>query len=280
MKTLGTAFKQVYGEALKEYGFKKIKGKYPYFVRLIGDEIVHVITYKEEWCIGTNYKAFVVLGGVATIYRKILTFEESPKNNEEWLISNAGVYCKLHPFSDDEEYIKKIMKFEYENRNEDSLMETIKYSWNITEKNILCALNETKSLKSCTKFFNKFKPNLTKVYADEKYVKKWSGGKYNEGLLNVKVYGSVGYNEYVEDMRNIFDKYNENEMYLIKTGISGLTIEDYKNNFNMREERLNELLKSYEKLVNDSQWQIKVEEELEYRKKANQAILQNFGLKL
>ena len=45
MKTLGTAFKQVYGEALKEYGFKKIKGKYPYYVRLIGDEIVHVITY-------------------------------------------------------------------------------------------------------------------------------------------------------------------------------------------------------------------------------------------
>ena len=108
MKTLGTAFKQVYGEALKEYGFKKIKGKYPYYVRLIGDEIVHVITYKEEWCIGTNYKAFVVLGGVATIYRKILTFEESPKNNEEWLISNAGVYCKLHPFSDDEEYIKRL----------------------------------------------------------------------------------------------------------------------------------------------------------------------------
>jgi hypothetical protein len=37
--TFDTAFKRVYAEELASYGFKKIKGKRPYFVRMIGDEL-------------------------------------------------------------------------------------------------------------------------------------------------------------------------------------------------------------------------------------------------
>ena len=44
MMGLNTAFKKVYGELLEPYGFKKLKGRNPYFVRMVGDEIVHVIT--------------------------------------------------------------------------------------------------------------------------------------------------------------------------------------------------------------------------------------------
>jgi|GEM_PF-3817254 len=32
MATFGTTFKRIYGEGLKKYGFKKIKGRQPYFV--------------------------------------------------------------------------------------------------------------------------------------------------------------------------------------------------------------------------------------------------------
>ena len=48
MKSLATAFKEVYGEALKEYGFKKVKSKYPYYARMVGDEIVQVMNIAKD----------------------------------------------------------------------------------------------------------------------------------------------------------------------------------------------------------------------------------------
>lgn len=50
MATLNTVFKKVFGEGLKEYGFVKVKGRQPYLVRVIGGEIIHVITCRNEWC--------------------------------------------------------------------------------------------------------------------------------------------------------------------------------------------------------------------------------------
>ena len=39
--TLNTAFKQVFGEGLKEYGFVKVKDRQPYLARVMpGNEIV------------------------------------------------------------------------------------------------------------------------------------------------------------------------------------------------------------------------------------------------
>jgi hypothetical protein len=46
--SLNAAFKQVFGDALEPLGFRKLKGKYPYFVRLVGGEIIHVVTYYKE----------------------------------------------------------------------------------------------------------------------------------------------------------------------------------------------------------------------------------------
>ncbi len=46
--TLNAEFKKVFGEALEPLGFKLIKSKYPYFVRFIGNEIVHIITYIDK----------------------------------------------------------------------------------------------------------------------------------------------------------------------------------------------------------------------------------------
>lgn len=45
--TLKAAFKRVFGEALEPLGFKLIKGKYPYFVRVVpgGGNYSHHIVY-------------------------------------------------------------------------------------------------------------------------------------------------------------------------------------------------------------------------------------------
>lgn len=46
--SLKSAFLQVYGEALKPLGFQKVKGKQPYFVRVVNGEIIHIITCAKQ----------------------------------------------------------------------------------------------------------------------------------------------------------------------------------------------------------------------------------------
>lgn len=75
MKSFKTAFKSVYEKGLMKYCFRKVKGDQLYYARCIGDEIVHVITFWEEFSynqshIGIFNKAFTVLFGAATVYRK------------------------------------------------------------------------------------------------------------------------------------------------------------------------------------------------------------------
>ncbi len=85
MATLNTVFKEVFSEGLKDEGFVKIKGRQPYIVRVVNGEILHIITCRNEWCIEKECKAFVVLGGIATIYRPAINLTNTPKRNKDWL---------------------------------------------------------------------------------------------------------------------------------------------------------------------------------------------------
>lgn len=84
--TLNAAFEQVFGEALEPLGFQKVKGKQPYYVRIIGSEIIHIIGIHD---MKTHLFAF---GGVATIYRPKLCLDKSFQHNERWL-TRLNVFC-------------------------------------------------------------------------------------------------------------------------------------------------------------------------------------------
>ena len=49
MATLNTVFKNTFAEPLKEKGYVKVKGRQPYFARVVGGEIVQVITTRSYW---------------------------------------------------------------------------------------------------------------------------------------------------------------------------------------------------------------------------------------
>jgi hypothetical protein len=70
--TLKSAFTKVFGEALEPLGFKKVKSRYPYYARLVNDEIVQVITI-----VSRPDDQFEILGGIATIYRQELSLDIS-----------------------------------------------------------------------------------------------------------------------------------------------------------------------------------------------------------
>lgn len=98
--SLNAAFKQVFGEALEPLGFVKIKvAKLTYFVRVVNDEILHILTYRELRTRKTGYKSFEILGGVVSLYRRTIDFTKSP---ECWLKNNHHYYCSLNPEIDDD----------------------------------------------------------------------------------------------------------------------------------------------------------------------------------
>ena len=129
MKTLDAAYKEIYGENLKKYGFVKLKGRQPYFVRLIGEEIVQVITYINEWCEKKGCKAFTILCGVATVYRERLTLDWSPTKNTDWLISLRQIYAYSTYPNIDKEYSKSIDSFIYRDGDEASIYNALNNSF-------------------------------------------------------------------------------------------------------------------------------------------------------
>jgi len=196
--SLNSAFKQIFGEALEPLGFKKIKSKYPYFVRLIGGEILHIITYYNVPTGRKGYKEFNVLGGVATLYRPRIDLGISPRNNSSWLISNWQIYTALNPIKMKSEFGKSIFSFPYK---EDSVDESVKHSLKITREFILPILDETHELNSCIEYFNRFNICLGKP-SDLNY---FINAPHYEGLLYVKTANlDIGF----------FDKvYREPELY-------------------------------------------------------------------
>lgn len=88
MADLKTEFVNYYKEKLEPYGFRKVKGRQPYFVRVVNDEILHIFTFQPRGFSSKPWegKYFWLICGVATVYRKEINFSVAPSNNCDWLI--------------------------------------------------------------------------------------------------------------------------------------------------------------------------------------------------
>lgn len=88
--SFNTAIKQYFAEALNPLGFQPVKNKSPYFIRIVNNEIIHVIAIIKDSFSGT----FGVLGGIATIYRKELDFSKDLKFEVGHWLMNIGYYYR------------------------------------------------------------------------------------------------------------------------------------------------------------------------------------------
>ena len=187
MKTLATAFKEVYGEALKEYGFKKVKGKYPYYARMAGDEIVQVITFATRPKQREGYKEYIVLGGVATVYRAKINLDAPVIHNLAWLDTILSFYKYINPQMSSNEYkeaFKKWYAFSYRENCESDLFESMNASLADFKQIVLPVLNDITSLKKCFKYYKISMPSILAINSYENYNSVSSMSEYNEGLLN------------------------------------------------------------------------------------------------
>lgn len=243
--SLNAAFKQVFGEALEPLGFKLIKSKYPYFVRVVNDEIIHVISYyNDKRGYDRDHDYIVIKGGVATVYRPEIDLTQNPKR-ENWLISNCGVYLhrlELNLQQPDDELKHQ---FYYHSSLPDENLKEMEYQLALTKQFIISALDKAISINSCIEHYFETGMSLT-LYDDGSFGAAYGNSYYNEGMLYFKTDRSV----YENRTRNAVDE-------------AVLRSKAY-----------------FEKVHNDPDLYNEVQAELERRKAANTEILKSYGLSL
>ena len=153
--TINSAFKQIMGKALEPYGFKVIKGRQPYIVRVINNEILHIITFYPDDPTYPYDKAITIVCGVATIYRKRISLDRTPKQNKIWLNYIREFYKSRTHESNCEITRNYIYSYYYSNDNE-SMITALKEGAENVIKYVLPVFDEVKDIDSALDFAEDF----------------------------------------------------------------------------------------------------------------------------
>ena len=272
MATFGTTFKRIYGEGLKKYGFKKIKGRQPYFVRMIGDEIIHVITYRPVNAYNFSHKEYEIYGGIATVYRANIDLDKTPRDNAVWLSEVYDFYRKCDGESEKKRY-QEIGLFSYEKDNEQAMAKSIEYSLEMTEKYVIPRLDKITNVKEGVDFFKEYNTKLLTVKRN--FGKGQSSYEYNEGLLNVLVYTL---DEYISYIKNLHEECNNRILNNMKEGIYGFTMEQYQYDKEDRWKGMEDEIEVFTEISNSPRKYREIMEELERRKEHNLEVLEKYGV--
>ena len=154
--SVNAAFKQIIGKALEPYGFKCIKGRHPYIVRVINNEILHIITFCPENPEYPEDKAISIRGGVASIYRKKITFDLTPKENHEWLNYLFKFYTEFTHEINVQNRIR-LFKTCFYSDNPDSLISALQVDAENIIKYALPIMDKINDIDSCLNYMQEFK---------------------------------------------------------------------------------------------------------------------------
>jgi tetratricopeptide (TPR) repeat protein len=268
--TLNTAFKQVFGETLEKHGFVKVKGRQPYFVRVVGGEILHVITTRNEWCGKRGYKNFSILGGVATIYRRNIDLTCSPRDNINWLSELRSFYSVLHPLDFDDKYFATLGPFSYKIDEDESLYRAMEFGLNESVRLMLPVLDKIISLDDCIQYLRKFESPMLNLPEYDEQNDDFGYDDHNEGLLYIQ---SNNHDDFIEEFKKILDERIE----LMKMGraVRNWTVEEEQKRI---EEWRIHTVTDRDEIYNNPELYAKALEELQKRKARNIEALRACGI--
>jgi hypothetical protein len=268
MATLNAAFLQIYGEGLAPHGFVKIKGKQPYFVRVVeGGEIIHIITYVIEPSAAAS-KEYYIAGGVATVYRPLIDLTVNPNHNSNWFRDNLSIYEKLNPFDYDAEFCRRIYRFHYR-KDEETMLNEVKFSLKVTKEIMLPILDKMTDFEKCIEY-DEIIGIDTAIFDDENFGTDYYSNHYNEGLLLIKTNNQ---DDFIERKQKELDMIEYNK----KMGRGPIPS---KRVFELIEEGRIEQITKRDNIYNNPELYKKALSELEKRKVANTATLRSYGLEL
>ena len=292
MATFETEMKRAYSEALAPYGFKKVKGRYPYFVRMVGEEILQVITYYKDKGLEPE-QVFEMKCGITTIYTKEINLACSYRHNDSWLHDYRSIYLDSHPFCSREDVPKHAFRYEmpeelYMQRLQNggvtkivspyplpSMQEAIEHTLDLTREEIIPVFDTVTDLKTCAEYFQKYDSSCMRI--DERAPFNWELN-YREQLFNLKAYNNA--DEFsVARIRErelgiqmiqhrIKNKWPD---YLAIYGEDTMQLE-------MPSKGLQEQTALFERLLNDPEIHAEALAELERRRQRNMETLRGYGL--
>ena len=145
--TVKSAFKEIFGNALEPFGFVKAKLSQSYYIRMAGDDILHIIGIHD---MKTHILGF---GAVATVYREDLCLDRTFRQNESWLKSTMYFYVRWH--ASDQEFDPQI-QFGFHYRNifqPQSIPEAVQHALDAAVTWILPVLDKIQTPKDVLDFY-------------------------------------------------------------------------------------------------------------------------------
>ena len=165
-KSLKAAFK----ETLEPHGFKKVKGRYPHFVRMATPEIIQVINYRLEQALSPQLeeKRFEVYCAVGSIYRPEINLNRSVYASMDWInTTHLDMYVKakyngITVYENEQPGVDYIIK----KGDEASLREQIAFAMTGIEHYIIPAFDKVVDLKTCVDYLELY--DFSNLYISRK----------------------------------------------------------------------------------------------------------------
>lgn len=248
MATFASVFNQRFGEMLKPYGFKKIKGG-SYFVKLINNEILQFISFRNFRSGYKNYKECTIYAGALSVYSESL----NPKSFE---INSTDIIRYAYVSGKPTDGLFSLVY------NEENLQEIVAFATNKTEEIILPVFEKIIDLDSYIEY-RKFYYEGPLLFAE----------KFREdSLVLIKA-------DNHDDFEDVFE-----ESFCASLLINPQAYAD-KNNYDklykgLRECIVENIAHSRDKVYNDPELYKKALDEIERRRQLNTEILRSYGLDL
>lgn len=252
--TLKSAFVKVFGEGLEPLGFVRLKKtKLPFYVRLIDGEILQIITYRKKSIKKSGYEQFEVLGGIVSLYRREINFEQPP---ESWLYTNGRYYsskcavpvdimlkksviqfhCDIwgtsmqlysEPEAMEEKFQMNISNFLCKKDDNEEMLKGVKNAFTVTSKIMLSIFEKVTDCNSCIDYFYNMDTTMS-LCEDFEQLNTKPNYYDSDGLMLIKA-------NYRGDIFHYRERKLALEVDQIEKGCRGLygakDIEEYKERF-------------------------------------------------
>lgn len=265
---LNSAFRRVFGSALKKKGFVAVQEEYPYLARMAGDEVFHVVACMDEECTRKGYREFSVLGAAATVYRGTVSLDESPRSNDFWLRDLGAFYEKTHP-SYDRGYHARLVSFAYRENDAGDLDKKLEQALGETEKIMLPVLDAAANPRTCVEYLwslDSIEP-LAPGYENARV--PFGKTPYEDGLLLVQTKSR-------DDYRRLALKLAERDM---ERGGRERSRNSCMELLHEHENRRLDIVAQRDEIYAEPEIYKKAVAELGRRRRANQETLRSYGLK-
>lgn len=130
--TLNSAFKEIFGELLEPMGFKLVKSKYPYYLRVVGEGIIQAVSFAKEKSLNpesnNDEEGITIYIGIDLLINPMINFDKNPTivDNQRWMVSMSDLYgsfiAHMEGFKDEHEHYS----FFYQKGNCEEMIDALK----------------------------------------------------------------------------------------------------------------------------------------------------------